>query len=119
MQLIRHDPSEPPLNTQPIFTGEVRSRGLVAPAQTDQLHVTLVRFAAGGRNVFHRHTFDQVLYIVEGEGIVANKHEEHRVFSGDVVVVPAGEAHWHGATPQTAMAHLAIGRPGETAIVDG
>jgi quercetin dioxygenase-like cupin family protein len=33
--------------------------------------------------------------------------------------VPAGEPHWHGATPQTAMAHLAIGRPGETAIVDG
>ena len=56
------------------------------------------------------------LYIVEGEGIVATESEEHRVRAGDVVVVPAGEQHWHGATADSAMAHLAFGVPGTTDV---
>ena len=118
MHVIRNDPSAPAVSTQPIFRGEVRPRPIVEAAQSSEVRVLLVRFAAGGRNVFHRHSYDQVLYITEGEGIVADQHEEHRVRAGDTVVIPAGEAHWHGATPDSAMAHLAIGRPGETTIVE-
>lgn len=97
--------------------GEVHSRALVEKAQSGEVRVLLVKFAAGGRNVWHKHTFDQVLVVTEGEGIVATEGEEVRVRAGDVAVIPAGEKHWHGATPSTAMAHLAIGQPGSTEIL--
>jgi len=118
MHVIRHDPSEAPRADAPIFTGEVHARTLVDRAQTGEVRVGLVSFAAGGRNVFHTHTFDQVLYITSGEGIVASETAEHVVHAGDVVVIPAGERHWHGATPTTAMAHLAIGQHGSTTIAE-
>jgi quercetin dioxygenase-like cupin family protein len=117
MKLISNDPSQPELAQGAIFTGTVRRRGLVSPDESKQLHVGLVAFEAGGRNVFHTHTFDQVLYVTEGEGIIATEKEEQRIRAGDIVVIPAGEKHWHGATPTTAMSHLAIGTPGQTEIV--
>lgn len=102
--------------TAPVVTGAVRLRQLVGAQQTEELRVLYVSFEPGGANLLHTHTFDQILYIVEGEGIVATETEEHRVRAGDVVVVPAGEQHWHGATADTAMAHLAIGVPGTTDV---
>ena len=117
MHVIRHDPARPERTRAPIFTGDVGRRALVGPEHSGQVTVGLVEFEAGGRNVLHTHTFDQVLYVTSGEGIVATEHEEHRVHPGDVIVIPAGEKHWHGATPHTAMAHLAIGAPGSTDIV--
>ncbi len=121
MQIIRHDPGAAPIltmpaNAAPVVTGTVRLRQLVGAEQTEQLRVLYVHFEPGGANLLHTHTFDQVLYIVEGEGIVATETEEYRVRPGDIVVVPAGEQHWHGATPETAMAHLAIGIPGTTNV---
>ncbi|MHB8575095.1 MAG: cupin domain-containing protein [Dehalococcoidia bacterium] len=117
MQITRQDRSAESPAGGAIFTGEVYRRGLVAEDASKQLHMGLVRFVAGGRNVFHTHTFDQVLYITEGEGIVATEHEEHNVKAGDTIVIPAGEKHWHGAAPTTSMAHLAIGTPGKTEVV--
>jgi quercetin dioxygenase-like cupin family protein len=116
VHIIRNDPAKAVPATGAIFTGPVSRTGVVEDAHTDQLRIGLVRFEAGGRNVFHTHTFDQVLYVTEGEGIVATEQEEHRIRTGDAVVIPAGEKHWHGATPTTAMAHLAIGIPGQTQI---
>jgi len=112
MHVIRHDPSQPARTEAPLFRGDVYPRTLVSEQQSEQVRVALVRFAAGGRNVLHRHTFDQILYVTEGEGIVAGEKEEHSVRAGDVVVIPAGERHWHGATPDASMAHLAISTTG-------
>ncbi len=118
MHVVRHDPSEAPLNTAPVVTGAVHIRPLVGEAQTAELIAYHVTFEPGGRNLPHSHSFDQVLYILAGEGIVGNGDGEERVRPGDMVVVPAGEEHWHGATGTTAMSHLAVGVPGET-WVDG
>jgi quercetin dioxygenase-like cupin family protein len=114
--LIQPNPSEPSPVTAPVVSGEVRLRELVGAEQSAQLRAFLVRFEPGGRNLLHTHSFDQVLYILEGEGIVATEREEYRVHPGDVVVVPAGTLHWHGATAETAMAHLAFGIPGTTDV---
>lgn len=118
MRVIRHDPAREERTTAPIFRGEVYREPLVGETETGQLHVGAVRFAAGGRNVWHTHTFDQILYVTAGEGIVATAEGEQPIRTGDVAVIPAGERHWHGATERTAMTHLAIGTPGTTQIVD-
>lgn len=117
MRVIRNDPSRAARTDAPIFRGEVYRDQLVGETETKQVAIGFIRFTAGGRNVFHTHTFDQVLYVTEGEGIVATENEEQTIRPGDVAVIPAGERHWHGATERTAMTHLAIGIPGTTEIV--
>ena len=77
-----------------------------------------MRFENGGRNVRHTHSFDQVLYVVDGEGVVATDDEERRIRPGDLVVIPAGEPHSHGAADGASTTHLAIGVPG-TSEFDG
>jgi quercetin dioxygenase-like cupin family protein len=119
MHIIRHNHSEPPVvsvTTPGVVSGIVRARSLVGAQHTDQLRVLVVHFEAGGRNLLHTHSFDQVLYILEGAGIVASESQEHRVFPGDVVVVPAGEQHWHGSVADAPMTHLAFGVPGTTDV---
>lgn len=118
MHVIRNNPAEVTSVEAPIFRGDVKRRAIVGADESDQVTALLVSFAPGGRNVLHTHTFDQVLYITEGQGIVASEDEEHVVSAGDTVVIPAGEKHWHGATETTGMSHLAIGTPGKTTIVE-
>jgi len=108
MKVIRNDPAQVLPVEGGIFRGAVGRRALVGTDESGQVSVGYVSFAAGGRNVFHRHTVDQLLYVTDGEGIVATENEEVVVRAGDIIVIPAGEKHWHGATPTTAMTHLSI-----------
>ena len=68
----------------------------------------IVSFDSGSRNKFHKHSGDQILIITEGTGKVVNDSEELTVTEGDVVLIPAGENHWHGAPDSTSMAHITI-----------
>lgn len=97
------------------FTGEVYF-GPLAPAATDEALNTLgVMFAPGARTAWHRHIAGQVLYIAHGAGIVANETGSRvTVSAGDTVVIPAGEIHWHGATPGSHMMHLSLTTEGPT-----
>jgi quercetin dioxygenase-like cupin family protein len=118
MKVVRNDPSQETLATAPIFVGTVHSRQLVTADDNPSVTVTLVRFTDGGRNKRHIHSADQVLYITEGHGIVADEEHEHHVGAGDVVHVPAGTVHWHGAEPGKDMAHLSILPPCRTDVLD-
>jgi quercetin dioxygenase-like cupin family protein len=69
----------------------------------------LVSFEPGGRTNWHRHTGTQLLLIVEGRGRVQSEGEPVReVAAGDAVSIAPGEKHWHGASPEAAMTHVAI-----------
>jgi len=98
-----------------IFVGTVESKSLVNESigATD-LKLDIITFPPGVRNRLHRHTYDQVLYILAGEGIVATENEQEIVTPGVVVFIPRGELHWHGATEATSFQHISILRPGET-----
>ena len=100
--------------TSAMFTGQVSGAGLSDQSTAKQLFLRLVRFSPGGRTVWHTHSFEQGLVIVEGKGIVATEAQENVVEPGDIVIVAPNENHWHGATETTAMAHVAINGPGET-----
>ena len=69
-------------------------------------HVT---FEPGARTAWHTHPAGQTLIITFGRGRVQREGGPVKeVSAGDVVWFPAGEKHWHGASPETAMSHYAI-----------
>ena len=96
------------------FAGEVNIQSLVGPAESSELELISVYFSPGGRTIPHIHEQDQVLQIIEGQGIVATETERVMVSAGDVITIPAGTWHWHGATQNQAMAHISIMKRGKT-----
>ncbi len=94
------------------FIGEVTVQPVVTPEEG--LDIILVRFAPGARTYLHSHAVPQVLHCLEGRGVLATESERHSVGPGDIVFVPAGEMHWHGAAPDSAFLHLSIRPPGES-----
>lgn len=96
------------------IAGEARFQSLVDPEQGHEVGLTAVFFEAGARTRPHIHSDEQVLYFVEGRGVVATESETQHTAAGDIVAVPAGTWHWHGATPDEAACHISIKRPGPT-----
>jgi quercetin dioxygenase-like cupin family protein len=80
----------------------------------DGIDIIVVRFSAGARTYFHSHAVPQLLHCIEGSGILATTTERNVVGPGDIVHVPAGEMHWHGATADSDFVHLSIRPPGES-----
>ena len=100
-----------------LFEGRVYRQSLIDPEIAKEFRVSLITFSPGARNVFHTHTNEQVLYVTDGKGIVATEEEEHIVTPGTVILIPAGDRHWHGATKDTSFSHLSIiVTPGETSF---
>jgi quercetin dioxygenase-like cupin family protein len=118
MRVVRMDDTSPRPSTAAIFLGQVETQPLLDEV-SEHVRLTVVRFHPGARTKLHTHTFEQVLIITEGEGILATETEEHVVRPGAVVVIPPGEPHRHGATAHTPMTHISITTPGETRIVEG
>ena len=91
------------------FTGSVRIDPLFeapAPARAAGASVT---FEAGARTAWHTHPLGQTLIITFGLGWVQREGGPiEEVRAGDVVWFPPGLKHWHGASPTTAMSHIAI-----------
>ena len=91
------------------FTGTVRIDPLFqapAPALVQGVSVT---FEPGARTAWHTHPLGQTLIVTAGCGWVQRDGEPvEEVRPGDVVWFSPGEKHWHGATPTTAMTHIAI-----------
>lgn len=94
------------------FIGEVRVQPVVGAA--DGLDIVVVRFSASARTYLHSHDVPQVLHCIEGTGILATEHQRNVVGPGDIVHVPAGEVHWHGASEDSVFVHLSIRPPGES-----
>lgn len=116
MRVTRHDPALGAPEHDPIFIGEVTKQSFVSDDDAELLRVNAVTFHAGARNRMHHHAADQVLVITHGVGVVATETETYPVSAGDVVFVPAGERHWHGAQPGATMTHLSILTPGPLTI---
>ncbi len=116
MKVIRHDPSTAQPDQGAIFVGEVLRQPLVTEAEAGLLRVTSVTFIDGARNRLHHHAADQVLVVTHGRGVVATEQERREVAVGDVIVIPAGERHWHGGLPGERFTHLAILTPGPLTI---
>jgi len=91
------------------FTGTVRLDPLIQAPDPARVNSTSVTFEPGARTAWHTHPFGQTLVVIAGFGRAqrwGGPLEEIR--PGDVVWISPGEKHWHGASPATAMTHIAI-----------
>ncbi len=91
------------------FTGTVRIDPLFAAEDPGRVTGASVTFEPGARTAWHTHPLGQTLIVTAGFGRVQREGgpiEEIR--PGDVVWFPPGEKHWHGASPDTAMTHIAV-----------
>ncbi len=86
------------------FTGEV----LFGPVRHDgKLNILAVSFAPGARTDWHHHPDGQVLHVTDGAGLIENDEGDAVGMStGDLIHIPPGEVHWHGALPHAPMTHL-------------
>ncbi|HLJ45508.1 MAG TPA: carboxymuconolactone decarboxylase family protein [Bryobacteraceae bacterium] len=91
------------------FTGSVRidsSFQAIAPARMAGARVT---FEPGARTAWHSHPLGQILIVTSGTGRVQRWGDPvDEIRQGDVVWIPPGQKHWHGAAPNSSMTHVAI-----------
>lgn len=97
------------------FTGRVRVDPLFTADQAIPVSGAHVTFEPGARSAWHRHPAGQRLIVTSGVGLTQREGQPVQIIRpGDVVSCPPGVKHWHGATPGSAMTHLAV-----TGNVDG
>lgn len=91
------------------FTGTVRIDPLFQAKAPARAVCASVTFEPGARTAWHTHPLGQTLIVTSGRGWVQSKcGPKEEIRPGDVVWCPQGEKHWHGATPTTAVTHIAI-----------
>ena len=91
------------------FTGTVNVEMLFTAPAPGTVSGGLVTFLPGARTDWHTHPLGQTLVVTSGFGRVQHWGGPlQEIRPGDVVTIPAGVKHWHGATPDTAMTHIAI-----------
>jgi quercetin dioxygenase-like cupin family protein len=91
------------------FTGTVRIDPLFDRSDPARVAGASVTFEPGARTAWHTHPLGQTLVVIAGVGRAArDSGPVEEIRPGDVVWFAPGEKHWHGASPTTAMTHIAI-----------
>jgi 4-carboxymuconolactone decarboxylase len=91
------------------FTGDVRVERLYDAVDPSHSSGGFVTFAPGARTAWHSHPGGQILLVTAGTGRVQLWDQPmEEIGAGDVVRIPAGVKHWHGAAPRASMTHLGI-----------
>ena len=91
------------------FTGTVWQDPINTPPAPARVNSARVAFEPGARTAWHTHPLGQILVVTAGCGLTQCWGEEPVVIRpGDVIWCPPGHKHWHGASPTTAMTHIAI-----------
>lgn len=91
------------------FTGHVRIDPVWPASESLTAAGALVTFEPGARSAWHTHPYGQRLVVISGTGLTQQWGQPvQELRPGDIVWCPPGVKHWHGATPTTAMTHLAV-----------
>jgi len=101
------------------FTGTVRVERLFGATEPARATGGLVTFEAGARSAWHTHPLGQTLIVTAGIGRVQQLGGPiQEIRKGDTVRIPPNVKHWHGASPESSMSHLAITEQLEGKVVD-
>jgi quercetin dioxygenase-like cupin family protein len=109
MQITRSGSQPSTKGSAEYFTGSVRIDTPFRGSDPARVGGAIVTFEPGARTAWHTHPLGQTLIVTSGCGWVQRDNgPKEEIRQGDVVWIPAGEKHWHGATAATAMTHIAI-----------
>jgi quercetin dioxygenase-like cupin family protein len=109
--MIIHPAGSRPSGTGPAeyFTGVVRMDPLISTPAPARLRGVTVTFEAGARTAWHTHPLGQTLIVTAGIGLVQRLGGPIEVIRpGDTIYFEPEEKHWHGATADVAMTHIAL-----------
>jgi quercetin dioxygenase-like cupin family protein len=107
---IRRNGSQPSVKgPDDYFTGTVRIDTPFQGSGDARVSGAVVTFEPGARTAWHTHPLGQTLIVTSGLGLAQRDGGQiEEIRPGDVVWFPPGEKHWHGASPTSAMTHIAI-----------
>ena len=109
MEITRNGSRSSTKGSDDYFTGMVRVDPLFQAETPARVVGASVTFEPGARTAWHTHPLGQTLIVTSGCGWAQRQGEPiEEIRAGDVVWFPPGEKHWHGATPATAMTHIAL-----------
>lgn len=101
------------------FTGTVRVDSRFKGSDPARISGGTVSFEAGARTAWHAHPLSQTLFVTSGVGRVQHwDGEVQEIRPGDIVWIPPGVKHWHGASPTAGMVHLAFSEAQDGKSVD-
>ena len=95
-------------NDAMVDTGTVFRSLLVDGQDTGGYSIAMLTYDRGTKLKWHTHDSEQIIYVTEGKGILATRDEQHLVTPGVIVVIPAGEVHYHGAAEDSKFSHIAF-----------
>ena len=92
-----------------LFTGSVLVQPLKLATDDARLSMSSVSFQVGARSAWHTHPHGQMLYVTDGIGMIQKRGEPIQIVkAGDTIWTGPNEEHWHGASADHHMTHLAI-----------
>lgn len=109
MKIIRSGSLPSAQGPEAWFTGTVRIDAPFQATEPARVGGATVTFEPGARTAWHTHPLGQTLIVTQGRGWLQEWDKAAEVLNqGDIAWIPPGVKHWHGASAQTAMTHIAI-----------
>lgn len=109
MKIIRSGSLPSAKGPEAWFTGTVRIDAPFQATEPARVGGATVTFEPGARTAWHTHPLGQTLIVTQGRGWLQEWGKAAEVLNqGDIAWIPPGVKHWHGASAQTAMTHIAI-----------
>ena len=108
-QITRAGEQAPTYGSADYFTGRARVDPLFSANEAIDAYAAYVTFEPGARTAWHTHPLGQTLIVTQGRGWLQEWGKAAEILNqGDIAWIPPGVKHWHGASAQTAMTHIAI-----------
>ena len=109
MQIIKSNSRPTKKALSEYFTGTVWQDSIIEAPEPARVRAVKVAFEPGSRTAWHTHPLGQTLYILSGVGLIGLRNKAPELIkSGDTVWIPPGEEHWHGASTNNSVIHIAI-----------
>jgi quercetin dioxygenase-like cupin family protein len=109
MDIIRSGSQAPVKGPDDFFTGNVTIQWQFSREEPARLAGALVSFEAGARSAWHTHPLGQTLIVISGTGWHQCEGEQRQeIRTGDIVLCEPNRRHWHGATADSPMSHIAL-----------
>lgn len=119
MKLTRNAEQQTQKGPSENFTGDVYIGGAFAGEEPSRVTGATVTFTPGARTNWHTHPLGQTLLVTDGVGWTQCEGEEIvEIRAGDIIWCPPGHKHWHGASPNRAMTHIAIQEKKDGKVVE-